>query len=155
MNKTILALGITGVLIYSIPVMSAKAFTYENATVCNSEIQLYTEGLIYQYFISASSSNNKLVINGYTRSNESMKSIGIKDIVIQYSSDNKNWSKEKSLNDMLSSDSVNYHLNDYSVSVKGGYYYRISCTHYAKEKGLFGSSQSVENTSNSIWIDNN
>ena len=82
-----------------------------------------------------------------------MKSIGFENIKIQHSSDKVNWSKEKDLDDLLKSENNSYYINDYSISVKGGYYYRVTCTHYAKESGLFGSSQSVNNTSNSVWID--
>lgn len=86
-------------------------------------------------------------------SNNSMKSIGYKDISIEYSSDNVHWTEEKSIGDLLKSNSSSYYLNNYSVSVNGGYYYRVSLTHYAKESGLFGSSQSVPNTSESVWIE--
>lgn len=88
-----------------------------------------------------------------TVSNSSMKSIGYTDISIEYSSDNVNWDEEKPLDNLLKSDSSSYYLNNYSVSVKGGYYYRVSLNHYAEKGGLFGSSQSVSNTSNSVWID--
>lgn len=82
-----------------------------------------------------------------------MKSIGYKDISIEYSSDNVHWDEEKPNDDLLKSDSRSYYLNDYAVSVKGGYYYCVSLKHYAKESGWLGKSQSVENTSNSVWID--
>lgn len=149
MNKAFLALGVAGVLIYSVPTTPVKAIN-------NSGISTYSEpyaaGLISRYSLSVSSSNGNLCLNGYTRSNSKMKSIGFKNIVIQRSSDGVDWEKEKSLSDILKSD-YEYYLDDYSVNVQGGYYYRVTCTHYAKESGLFGSSQSVNNTSNSVWID--
>lgn len=81
-----------------------------------------------------------------------MKEIGLKNVVIERSSDNKNWTEEKKIGNLLSESAWSHTLTDYSVSVSGGYYYRVKCTHYAKEKGLFGSSQSVDNVSNSVWI---
>ena len=152
MNKAFLALGVVGVLTYSVPTTPAKAFSNPNTETVSTENQTRTAGLIYQYNVSVSSSNGELVIDGYTRCTDTMKTIGYKNISIEYSTDNANWKEEKSIGDLLKSGN-NYYLNDYSVSVRGGYYYRVSLTHYAKESGLFGSSQSVPNTSNSVWID--
>lgn len=152
MNKTALILSITGILAYSIPAMPVKAITTDSEQVFTDEIQPYSAGLIVNSRLSVYADNGKLCINGYTISNDTMKSIGFKNIKIEYSSDNSNWSKEKSLSDLLNSSSSSYYLNNYSVSVKGGYYYRVTLKHYAKESGWFGSSQSMENTSNSVWV---
>lgn len=152
MNKTFLALGVVGVLTYSVPTMPAKAFSNPNMQTVSTEEQERTAGLISNYNLYVSTDNGAIILGGITRASISMKSIGYKDISIEYSSDKVNWKKEKSVDDLLKSGS-SYYLNNYSVSVKGGYYYRVSLTHYAKESGLFGSSQSVPNTSNSVWID--
>ena len=151
MNKILLSFGVMGVLAYCVPAMPTNAISISNN--CNSTIQPYAAGLIYSYDLSVSSLNGMLAISGKTVSSDTMKSIGYKDIEIQRSSDGINWSKEKDLTDLLNSNTNKYTLNYYTVSVKGGYYYRVSCKHYAKESGLFGSSQSVSNTSNSVWID--
>lgn len=151
MNKILLSFGVAGVLAYCVPATSTNAISITN--VGNSTVQPYAAGLISKYSISVSASNGKLCLNGYTVSSSQMKSIGFTDIKVQRSSDGVNWTKEKSLSDMLASSSNNKYINDYITSVHGGYYYRISCTHYAKESGLFGSSQSVSDTSNSVWID--
>ena len=92
-------------------------------------------------------------MNGKTSSNDIMKSIGYTEIKIQYSSDGSNWHTEKQLSDLLKSSTSEYILSNYSASVQGGYFYRVTCKHYAKESGLFGNSQSISNTSNSVWID--
>ncbi len=152
MNRTFLALGVVGVLTYSIPTMPAKAFSNPNMQSVSTEEQERTAGLISNYNLYVSADNGAIILGGITRASISMKSIGYKDISIEYSSDNVNWKKEKSVDDLLKSGS-SYYLDNYSVSVKGGYYYRVSLNHYAKESGLFGSSQSVPNISNSIWID--
>lgn len=152
MNKTFLALGVAGVLTYSVPTMPVKAINNSGINTFNDEIQPYVAGLISRYGLSVSSSNGNLCLSGYTLSNSKMKSIGFKNIAVQRSPDGVHWEKEKSLSDILKSD-YEYYLENYSVSVQGDYYYRVTCTHYAKESGLFGSSQSVPNTSNSVWID--
>ena len=157
MNKALVVLSTAGVLVNSTPVMTANAAvsTQVTAQAAPSEDQIMAAGLISRCNISVASSSTKgiLYINGTIVANSSMKSIGYKDIVVQYSTDGKTWYKEKSIDDLLKSNSISYYLSDYSVSVKGGYYYRVTCTHYAKESGFFGSSQSVDSTSNnSVWI---
>lgn len=151
MNKAFLALGVAGVLTYSVPAMPVKAANPNTQTV-STENQTRTAGLITRYDLTVSSSGGKLCVNGVTKANGSMKSVGYKDISVQYSSNGVDWYTEKTISDLLKSDSSSYYLNNYYISVKGGYYYRITCTHYAKASGLFGSSQSVDNTSNSVWI---
>ena len=153
MNRKALALGIVGVLTYSVPTMPVKAISNTNSQITLANSQHRTAGLISNVSLSVSSSANTLYISGKTKSDTSMKSIGYTDISIEYSSDGVTWKREKTIDDLLKSDSSSYYLNSYAVSVKGGYYYRVSLTHYAKESGWFGSSQSVENTSNSVWVD--
>lgn len=152
MNKAFLVLGITGIIIYSNPITSANAISNNDIQITTTKSLERTAGLIRRCNISISGSEKKLKISGTTSTNISMKTIGYKNIIIEYSSDGTNWHTEKDIGDLLKSNSNSYNLNDYSVSVKGGYYYRVTCTHYAKESGLFGSSQSVDNTSNSVWI---
>lgn len=153
MNRKVLALGVVGILTYSVPTMPVKAVSNTRTQSVSENNQVRTEGLISRAQLSVSSSAKILYINGTTTSNASMKSIGYKDIYIEYSSDGINWYTEKYIDKLLKSDSSSYYLNNYAVSVKGGYYYRVSLTHYAKESGWFGSSQSVENISNSVWVD--
>lgn len=152
MNKKIISLGIAAFVLCAIPTISVNAAAVSDTKAVSEEAQPRAKGLISSYRISVSHSGKTLYINGATLSDSSMKSIGYKDISVEYSSDGVKWYNEKDINDLLKSNSSSYYLNNYAVSVKGGYYYRISCTHYAKEKGLFGSSQSVDNTSNSVWI---
>lgn len=153
MNKKIfLSLGIAGILTCSFNAIPANAVSYDDTTAYTDEVEPRAEELISLYYLSVSKNNNSLSINAKIKCRTTMKSVGLKDIQIQRSSDNKNWSTEKSLDDMLVSSTDNYSISNYNVSVQGGYYYRVKCTHYAKEDKLFGSSQSKSNTSNSVWI---
>lgn len=152
MKKKFLVLSLVGIIMYSVPAMPVKATSNIVTQAVSIENQTKTKGLISLYSLSVSSNGKTLCINASTVSNDSMKSIGYKNISIEYSSNGVDWSTEKSIDDLLKSDSLSYYLNNYAVSVKGGYYYRVKLTHYAKEKGLFGSSQSVKDTSNSVWI---
>lgn len=156
MNKGFLTLSVAGTLLCSMPQMQVKAYEKQNVTDTEQSVltenQERTAGLIKSAYLSITSSSKSVCLTGSTKSNLKMKSIGYKDIIIEYSSDKTNWYTEKNIGDLLKSDCTSYNLNSYSVSVKGGYYYRVTCTHYAKESGLTGSSQSVGNTSNSVWV---
>lgn len=153
MNKTFLALGVVGILTYSVPTLPVKAVSSQNIQTVSTDNQVRTAGLISYYSLDISADKKAIILNGSTRASISMKSIGYKDISIEYSSDGVHWYREMPSFDLLKSDSSSYYLNDYSISVNGGYYYRVNLKHYAKESGWFGSSQSVENTSNSVWVD--
>ena len=152
MNKIALVLGVASVLTCSVPTMPVKAMSNNNSLEISDEDLSRTAGLLSDCYVTVSSGVKKIYINGKTQAVSSMKSIGYKDISIEYSSDGVHWYREMPNFDLLKSNSSSYYLNDYSISVNGGYYYRVSLTHYAKESGWFGSSQSVENTSNSVWV---
>lgn len=152
MKKTILILCIVGAVAFCSPKVSAAAISNSNTQASVSESQERTAGLITRCNLSVVSSGKNLLINGKTIANASMQTIGYKNVVVEYSSNGTNWYEEKDLGDLLKSNSSSYYLNSYSVPVKGGYYYRVSCTHYAKEKGLFGKSQSEDNVSGSVWV---
>lgn len=152
MKKTILILCIVGAILFCSPKVSATEISNKGAQISAAESQERTAGLITRYDLSVTCSDKKLLINGVTLANVSMQTIGYKNVVIEYSTNGTNWYEEKSLGDLLKSDSKSYYLNSYPVSVKGGRYYRVSCTHYAKEKGLFGRSQSEDNVSDSVWV---
>ena len=155
MIKRFFTLVVVGLLTYSVPTMPVKAVSktpVEIATTSDTE-QTRAAGLICRYYLSVSASNKAIKLSGTTESTLKMKSIGYKDISIEYSSDKTNWYTEKEIDDLLKSDSISYPLDRYEITVKGGYYYRVTLNHYAKESGLFGTSQSVNNTSNSVWID--
>ena len=57
------------------------------------------------------------------------------------------------VNDIVKEDVAAYTVSKKNLgTVPSGYYYRITCKHYAKENGVFGSSESISNTSNSVYI---
>ena len=76
--------------------------------------------------------------------------IGFKDIVVEYSTNQSNWDTYTTIGDILNSSASSCYLNNYSIPVTNGYYYRVTLKHYAKESGWFGSSQSEPNTSNVV-----
>lgn len=120
----------------------------------NSETTVYSAGLISNYNISVSASGNSLLFNGKTNCVVKMKTVGIKSIVIQRSSDGSSWSDyDDNVSDMTKDSAISFSVSSKDLgTVTGGYYYRVTCKHYAKESGLFSRSESISNTSNSVWI---
>lgn len=140
-------------IISSIGTVNAQATeqtVYE--TEIETEAAVTTEGLISDYSLSISKSGNTLYINADTYAFSIMKKIGFTNIVVEYSTNNNNW---YTYNDDFSpqtiSNAYSYSLVNFPVPVETGYYYRVTLNHYAKEAGLFGSSQSVPNVSNVVW----
>lgn len=128
--------------------------------VCANELKertqnysVYTVGLINKKAINLSYNSNSIMLTAKTECNDVMRYVGLKDVVIEQSSDGVNWSKYKPIGDLLSENSTKYVANNLMLdTVTSGYYYRVTCSHYAKEKGLFGSSEKDDNISNSIYI---
>ncbi len=62
MNKAFLALGVAGVLTYSVPTIPVKAINNSGISTYSDEIQPYAAGLISRYSLSVSSSNGNLCL---------------------------------------------------------------------------------------------
>ena len=154
MKTRAIAIGIASVLIFSgaVPIKTVKAAEDINQLTDEVEIDISdrTEGLIYQYYVTVSTSNGKLVVNAKTRSDSTMYKIGFYDVSIERSSDNYNWTQESYQGNKYTYYSSSYTLSDYNFNVVGGYHYRVSLRHYADNGS--GTTQSIDNTSNSVWI---
>ncbi len=131
----------------------AEETTVAETTTTTDENVMAT-GLIMSFTLSASASTKKLSINATTYGTDTMAKIGFKDIKIQRSSNRTSgWTDEKTIADQIATNSIYHYLSQYSVSVAGGYYYRVVLTHYAKETGwLFPGSQSITNYSVAVWV---
>lgn len=118
-----------------------------------SNTSVYSTGLISNYNLSISCNGTSLLFTGVTGCSSTMKKIGFTSIVIQRSSNNATWKDYISVNDIVKEDVAAYTVSKKNLgTVPSGYYYRITCKHYAKENGVFGSSESISNTSNSVYI---
>lgn len=95
MNKKALALGVVGILTYSVPAMPTKAVSNTYTQNLSDDSQARTAGIISRCYITASASSGNLCLNGTTQSNDTVKSIGYKDISIEYSSDGISWNEEE------------------------------------------------------------
>ncbi len=106
-------------------------------------------GLISIYYLECTVGTKKIHINARTYSGNTMNTIGINNIHIQRSSDNSNWSEEKTASADYAYTTSEYRNSNYEVSVLGGHYYRVVLDHYAYNGSI---SESQGNTSNSVWI---
>ena len=156
MKKRIFAAILSCSLLLTMP-MQVNAASPETSVLNakpGTEAEIQATGLISYYFLTISGDAKKLYISAHTHGTERLAKLGFKDIVVERSSNGvSNWTEEKDLGNKLKEDAISYTLSNYEVSVTGGYYYRVKLTHYAKEdKLLFPTTQSVQNTSNAIWI---
>lgn len=143
-----------------IPILIAFYFIpCTNTTVYATEIEeaneavVYSEGLINSHNISISASSKSLLLTANTTCFYSMKIVGIKSIVVQRSTDGSSWKDYSDVSDITTSDTMFFSVSSKNLGTfPGGYYYRVTCKHYAKESGLFGSYESISATSNSVWI---
>lgn len=158
MKKYLLSLGIAGLICIGTPIQAQASAIKVTSNTYNMIAETgdavpYAAWIITNYSLSCSSAKKAVKITGKTSASTTMAEVGFKDIVVQRSSDNVNWVDEVDVGTIVESSSSIGYLSDYFVLVDGGYYYRVKCKHYAKKKGLFGGSQSVENHSNSVWVD--
>lgn len=158
MKKYLLSLGIAGLLCIGTPIQAQASEIKVTSNTCNAIAETsnavpYAAWIITNYTLGCSGESKTVKIIGKTSGSSSMAKIGFKDIVVERSSDNVNWEKEVKVGDKLATSASTYSLANYPVEVEGGYYYRVKCKHYAKETGLFGGSQSVENYTDGVWID--
>lgn len=153
MKKVILMLCAAMIISTNVTVISVYAEDTPISSTATVDAEIQAVGLIAGYYIETSNKNGMLCINGSTIASSEMNSVGFKDIQIWQSSDNQNWKKYNyPIDDVEATRAYSCSISNRLISVDKGYYYCVTCTHYAKAKGLFGSSQSVSNTSNSVWI---
>lgn len=150
MKKGIMVLCIIALFFNSGNIMNVKAESMDDGILYDFEMNDRTEGLIYQAGLSARLWYGYFSLSGFTDSTSTMAYIGYKDISIQRSSDKIHWTQEKTIPDILNTNSSSNTLSDYLITVSGGYYYRACLNHYADNGS--GTTQTISNTSNAVWI---
>ena len=157
MKKNISVLLSLTLCLFANPQMQVEASDIEISSTAVSatetNVSPLSEGLIESCFVYCSRGTKTLYLTAYTEGSEIMGKIGFKNIAVQRSSDNKSWTTETNISDDIAEDVASHYIDNHAISVKGGYYYRVKLTHYAKEQTwFFPNSQSVDNTSSSVWI---
>lgn len=130
-----------------------------NCTFC-TDSKAYAEsqtnsGLIEKCSVSFKTNENKIYINAKTQATATMTETGFLDIRIQHSDDCINWTDEVCIGDISEYGKRICTLKNFSVNVSGGYYYRVTCTHFAKGVPFTESeekTQYAQNTSTATWV---
>ena len=160
MAKRILNIVLIFTLVMSIPLLNVTAA--EDRTSSSSLTYLKGENnfdnsdtratLIIGGYLDCSVNGKSLKITGMTTCNGVMAQVGFKNVKVQRSSNGTSWTTEKTLGNFLDTDSSSYLLST-TYTVTGGYYYRVTADHYAKEQGwFFPGSDTIDNWTNSAWI---
>ena len=109
--------------------------------------------LIIESQVSGSDGSHSVMVNTLTKSDREMERIGLAYVDIQRSSDLNTWITEVELGAVWMENSVSCEISDRLVPVHGGYYYRVSVTHYAKSQGrLFSDSERIVDFSEPVWV---
>lgn len=153
MKKKYITAAFLGMLLLGAPVQMNAV------SVDNSYYEQYQKaiGLIEKCSVRCSSAGKgRLEISAKTQVSGKMNEVGFKNIVVQRSSDGRNWQDEVTVGDRTAKNTKYYNLDGYTVDVQGGYYYRVVCVHYANG-ALYGESevftQTAENTASGVWIE--
>lgn len=152
-----LAVVLSCIYCFSLPMQTNAAETDQAVVTAASseEVMPLAAGLISSHSLICAAGTKTVYITATTTGSEEMSKIGFIDITIQRSSDLTNWTTEKTLSDKIKENATTYSLDKYAVSVQGGYYYRVTLTHYAKEQTwFFPDEQSVTSTSAYLWVPN-
>lgn len=153
MKKKYITAAFLGLLLVGAPVQMNAV------SVDNSYYEQYQRaiGLIEKCSVRCSSAGKGLLeVSAKTQVSGKMNEVGFKNIVVQRSSDGKNWQDEVTVGDKTAKNTKYYNLDGYTVNVQGGYYYRVVCVHYANG-ALYGESevftQTAENTASGVWVE--
>ena len=154
MKRVLFALSVVLVLCMQVIVYPVKAAEQEKPVTETTEDGIVTATyLITSYSLFASNSNGKLCISGSTIATTTMKSVGFTDIIVERSSNGSTgWTAVAFPDDVVNSNASSCYFNNKLVTVTSGYYYRVTCNHYAKQTGWFPKTQSISNTSNAVYI---
>ncbi len=142
------------VALVGLSAMPVSAAAQDVKTV-NGDASVMAEGLIGAYYINISNVNGQLCLNGQVRCDNEMASLGFKELKIEQSTNGSNWTTYRTLGDILTSNDKTCRIEARKESVQSGYYYRVTCTYYAKEKGLLGilgKTQTEPGVSNTLRI---
>lgn len=106
-------------------------------------------GLILQYSLAVSKNEKTLTITGLTYCSTDVVKCGFKDLQVErrrYTSGD--WEVYHDYGDVYLED-IACNLST-TLVVEYGYYYRVTCTHYAKKS--WWSTQKVDNETNGVFV---
>ncbi|WP_028518936.1 hypothetical protein [Ruminococcus flavefaciens] len=129
------------------------------ASVDNSVYEQYENaiGLIEKCSLKCTSyEEGYLELTAKTQVSGKMNEVGFKNIVVQFSSDGENWYDEYTYGDYTGTNTKYHNINGLRLKVRGGYFYRISCVHYANGRAYGDDAvrtQTAVNVSSEVWVE--
>lgn len=154
-----IAVVLMAVICLSAPMQAYAAETEPEQTAAavsstDEAVTPYAAGLISTYSVKCSAGTKEVKIGAQVHAFDTMSKLGFTDMTVERSSTGTgNWTPVAELPDDIAENVSAYSFSNYSVSVTGGYYYRVTVTFYAKEKGwFFPKSQTDSLSSKSVWV---
>lgn len=146
---------LSALLLTSMPIqIYANAVEENTANTLSTEnaASVYSVGLISTCTISCSGGSKTIYITASVYGTATMSKIGFKNIRIQRLVNNK-WETERTAPDQIDEGVMQKNIAKHPESVEGGHYYRVVIDNYAKENTWwFPDTQTVEDTSDAVWI---
>lgn len=136
-------------------VISVSPFSFASASGIQGR-NAATVGLIEKGSVFCTGKDGKVMITAKTQASGKMREVGFREMSVQYSDDCEIWYNEILLGNTKSEDSSRCVIDNKSVDVSGGHYYRVVCEHYAiGEMPITGNEcmQTAENESSPVWVD--
>ena len=125
---------------------------YNAAGIANPKvIAPMAAGLLYEHTSFIRAGAGGVYLTSRTGSFSSMKKIGLKNVYLQYSRDNANWSDVRYVGTFLNSNST-FHAftNKFITASNGAGYYRVKLTHTAYNNPF--DPHDFEQYTNSVWL---
>lgn len=154
MKRNHLTAFILAAAVFAAPLPMLQAGNVHAGTV-TEEDEKASVGLIEKCTLSCYSRNGTIFITFKTQLSGVMDEAGCINIVVQRSSDMKEWEDEFTIDDMITENTRHFAVSGHQEKVDGDFYYRVVCEHYAKGvpfNGTLTLVQTAENTSNVVRI---
>ena len=148
--KKLLALALSLVCAFSVLLYTDWRVSADSSAETSDDNSDFVD-LLSSYYLSLTSSSNKMFLTGSVVANETMAEIGFIDFEVQraYSSAGSWSTTYYSISNQLAYNKKKKTLDNYSLPVLGGYYYRVCFNAYAK---LNSDTETWWYESPAVWV---
>ncbi|MBQ8922076.1 MAG: hypothetical protein IJ060_07950 [Oscillospiraceae bacterium] len=133
---------------------SAPAFAEESAPPEAEDEIVNSVGLISNTWRSISKGTKTIYLTAGTESASTMYRIGLTEMYVQRSANGTSgWSSEKFVGNNIDGNTDSSEIEDFPITVVGGYYYRVYLKHYARATSASNSLiEEIPKYSNVLWV---
>ena len=152
--KKLLALALSLVCAFSVLLYTDWRVSADSSAETSDDNSDFVD-LLSSYYLSLTSSSNKMFLTGSVAANETMAEVGFIDFEVQraYSSTGSWSSTYYSIPNQLAYNKRSKSISDYPVPVLGGFYYRVCFHAYAKEDAwLFPDTETEWYESPAVYV---